>query len=72
MDYKDQTSMQKTQLSISVDEDLAKDVQEKLEMLGLDQSDFFIGLLTNIANNKKLPFNKLTNEEEEKAILAAN
>ncbi|WP_253270194.1 type II toxin-antitoxin system RelB/DinJ family antitoxin [Lactobacillus helveticus] len=71
MDYKDQTSMQKTQLSISVDEDLAKDVQEKLEMLGLDQSDFLIGLLTNIANNKKLPFSKLTNEEEEKAILAA-
>lgn len=71
MDYKDQTSMQKTQLSISVDEDLAKDVQEKLEMLGLDQSDFLIGLLTNIANNKKLPISKLTNEEEEKAILAA-
>lgn len=71
MDYKDQTSMQKTQLSISVDEDLAKDVQEKLEMLGLDQSDFLIGLLTNIANNKKLPFSKLTNEEEEKAILAS-
>lgn len=72
MDYKDQTSMQKTQLSISVDEDLAKDVQEKLEMLGLDQSDFLIGLLTNIANNKKLPFSKLTNEEEEKAILKEN
>lgn len=71
MDYKDQTSMQKTQLSISVDEDLAKDVQEKLEMLGLDQSDFLIGFLTNIANNKKSPFSKLTNEEEEKAILAA-
>ncbi|NRO73640.1 hypothetical protein IMAU20067_00465 [Lactobacillus helveticus] len=70
MDYKDQTSMQKTQLSISVDEDLAKDVQEKLEILGLDQSDFLIGLLTNIANNKKLSFSKLTNEEEEKAILA--
>ncbi|BCD39624.1 hypothetical protein LBHL_21810 [Lactobacillus helveticus] len=33
--------------------------------------DFLIGLLTNIANNKKLPFSKLTNEEEEKAILAA-
>ncbi|WP_213475920.1 hypothetical protein [Lactobacillus helveticus] len=42
--------MQKTQLSISVDEDLAKDVQEKLEMLGLDQSDFLIANCNNKLN----------------------
>lgn len=74
MEYRDrivQTQRQKTRLSFSIDENLVQNVQENLNMIGLDQSNFLVGFLTNVANNKKLPFEKLSKDEEKKAVLAA-
>lgn len=57
---------QKIDLSFSIDKNLIQTVQENLDMLGLDQSDFLAEFLTNVANNQKLPFKKLTKDEEKR------
>lgn len=67
----DSMQKQKKDLSFSIDKNLVQTVQENLDMLDLDQSDFLAEFLTNVANNQKLPFKKLTEDEEKRVILAA-
>lgn len=74
MDYRQSivaTDKQKERLSFRISEDMVNTVKDNLAMIGLDQSNFLTGFITNIANTEKLPFDPLTEEEKKKAELSA-
>lgn len=74
MDYRNRmviASSQKERLSFRLNKAVVENVKENLSMIGLDQSSFLSGFITNIANTGKLPFQPLTPEEEKKAELSA-
>lgn len=69
MGYEDKvviTQRQKERLSFQLDKDLVENTKENLNMIGLDQSNFLTGFITNIANNGSLPFAVLSDEEEKR------
>lgn len=56
MDYKEHVVVidkQKERLSFRINKNIVNVAKDNLEMIGLDQSNFLTGFITNIANTEK-------------------
>lgn len=62
---------EKERLNFRFNKSVVENVKENLDMIGLDQSSFLSGFITNVANTGKMPFELLTAAEEKKAELSA-
>lgn len=67
MSYRDQ----KQNLSFQLDKNVVSEVEDSLQMIGLDQRNFLTGFFANVANTGKLPFKVLNDTDRKKAQLAA-